>query len=235
MKRFLKRSAFTIVEMVIVIAVIGILATVMVPTISGMIEKANKGADRQFAANLTIQLAMESVDGGIRNESDLRDAVNKCYGKWLDEEKTQLDPDGGDYYNEKLVPKSAKSGNYFWYDYNNGTVFVGTVEEAAEKSAEILAPPAAAQLSATPRAAAMTGTFSPSSLRSDLVEGMYLMGCGGQEGDLVDIISQFEGMNATYLGSDYQDAIAAMYELQDACADLEATDPEKMAVEAFVG
>ena len=115
MKRFLKRSAFTIVEMVIVIAVIGILATVMIPTISGMIERANKSADTQFAASLTIQLAMHSVNGGINSEEDLREAFKEFYDE--------------DYYDTKLVPKAAKSGNHFWYDVETGAVVAATYEK----------------------------------------------------------------------------------------------------------
>ena len=64
MKRFRQRKAFTIVEMVIVIAVIAILATVLVPTISGVIQKANHSADQQFVASLNVQLALWEVDNG---------------------------------------------------------------------------------------------------------------------------------------------------------------------------
>ena len=41
MNNLRQRKAFTIVEMVIVIAVIAILSTVLVPTISGIIQKDN--------------------------------------------------------------------------------------------------------------------------------------------------------------------------------------------------
>ena len=201
MKRFLKRSAFTIVEMVIVIAVIGILATVMIPTISGMIERANKSADTQFAASLTIQLAVESVDGGIRNESDLRNAVNKYYGKW-NEDKTVLEED---YYNTKLVPKAAKSGNYFWYHYDSGTVFAATVEDAPTEAAKLLSSP-----SMDASGGSTSRSFSSASLRSDLIPGLYLMGCKpatGTGGELVDIISQFENLgDAKYFGGEVLDA-----------------------------
>ena len=43
------RKGFTIVELVIVIAVIAILAAVMIPTFSGIVGKAQKsGAEQQF-------------------------------------------------------------------------------------------------------------------------------------------------------------------------------------------
>ena len=128
MKRFLKRSAFTIVEMVIVIAVIGILDTVMVPTISGMIERANKSADTQFAASLTIQLAMHSVNGGINSEEDLREAFKEFYDE--------------DYYDTKLVPKAAKSGYHFWYNTLNGSVTAGTYQDIVDMAGPETAGPA---------------------------------------------------------------------------------------------
>lgn len=50
MKRNNKKG-FTIVELVIVIAVIAILAAVLIPTFSGVIEKANKSSAMQAARN----------------------------------------------------------------------------------------------------------------------------------------------------------------------------------------
>ena len=50
MKRNNKKG-FTIVELVIVIAVIGILAAVLIPTFSSIITEANKSADLQTARN----------------------------------------------------------------------------------------------------------------------------------------------------------------------------------------
>lgn len=45
------KKGFTIVELVIVIAVIAILAAVLIPTFSGVIEKANKNSAMQAARN----------------------------------------------------------------------------------------------------------------------------------------------------------------------------------------
>ena len=49
------RKGFTIVELVIVIAVIAILATVLVPTFSGIIDKANTSAALQNGRNIYNQ------------------------------------------------------------------------------------------------------------------------------------------------------------------------------------
>ena len=45
------KKGFTIVELVIVIAVIGILAAVLIPTFSGIVEKANRTAALENARN----------------------------------------------------------------------------------------------------------------------------------------------------------------------------------------
>ena len=51
MKKTNTKKGFTIIELVIVIAVIGILAAVLIPTFSGAIEKANESAAMQAARN----------------------------------------------------------------------------------------------------------------------------------------------------------------------------------------
>ena len=56
------RKGFTIVELVIVIAVIAILATVLVPTFGNIIEKANKTAAMQEARNELTQRFVENEE-----------------------------------------------------------------------------------------------------------------------------------------------------------------------------
>ena len=65
MKRNNKKG-FTIVELVIVIAVIAILSTVLIPTFGGITAKANKSAAEQMARNgYTENYAKDLSDGKI--------------------------------------------------------------------------------------------------------------------------------------------------------------------------
>ncbi len=52
------KKGFTIVELVIVIAVIAVLAAVLIPTFSSLIAKANLSADQQTVRNINTELAI---------------------------------------------------------------------------------------------------------------------------------------------------------------------------------
>ena len=58
------RKGFTIVELVIVIAVIAILAAVLIPTFSGVIEKANNSKKLQELKNEYTTYAMLTAEEG---------------------------------------------------------------------------------------------------------------------------------------------------------------------------
>lgn len=79
MKNLKNKKGFTIVELVIVIAVIAILAAVLIPTFGGVIEKANYSAAQQEARNLyTEYLAnTENADMDIEYVEVVKD--NKTY------------------------------------------------------------------------------------------------------------------------------------------------------------
>ena len=196
MKNLKQRKAFTVVEMVIVIAVIAILATVLIPTISGVIQKANHSTDVQFAASLNIQLALWEVDNGaIESESDLRNAINEYYGEW------EEDGEGNrtlvtDYYST-LSPKSGKYGYHFWYDVENKQVVVAKYENLTVINGDGVIATAGESVELT---------FSPSSPRSlvlDTDEGekqYFLMDQAGSEGGIVSLLKTFDSIagNADY-------------------------------------
>ena len=58
------KKGFTIVELVIVIAVIAILAAVLIPTFSSLVKKANLSADKQAVREMNMALAADEAKNG---------------------------------------------------------------------------------------------------------------------------------------------------------------------------
>ena len=114
MKRNGKRG-FTIVELVVVIAVVAILAAVLIPTFATVIKKANVSNDVALVRNLNEGLKVEEV-GGKKNDT-MTDALNvaKDYG----------------FEVEKLTPRS--SGEILWDSVNNRFVLLDENGDAVYK------------------------------------------------------------------------------------------------------
>ena len=70
---------FTIVELVIVIAVIAILAAVLIPVFTGVLTDANVSVDKQNISTLNKELQIISVDNEIKNEIDLENALKDIW------------------------------------------------------------------------------------------------------------------------------------------------------------
>ena len=89
------KKGFTIVELVVVIAVIAILAAVLIPTFSGIIRKANISSDTVVAKNLNTAAIAEDADTFEEAIDAVRDAgyyvanlnakASDCYFVWEDE------------------------------------------------------------------------------------------------------------------------------------------------------
>ena len=72
------KKGFTIVELVVVVAVIAILAAVLIPTFSGIIKKANQSKDQQAIANMNKVVA----EAASLDDFDYAgDAINALYAK----------------------------------------------------------------------------------------------------------------------------------------------------------
>lgn len=67
----LRKKGFTIVELVIVIAVIAVLAAVLIPTFSNVIKKADMSVDQQVVRQMNTILATEAIDKNIESLRDV--------------------------------------------------------------------------------------------------------------------------------------------------------------------
>ena len=70
MKKTNTKKGFTIIELVIVIAVIGILAAVLIPTFSNVIDKANATAAMENAKNAYTNFLVDNADKMVMDKAD---------------------------------------------------------------------------------------------------------------------------------------------------------------------
>ena len=75
------RKGFTIVELVIVIAVIAILAGVLIPTFAGITTKAKKSAALQEATNAYKEAYAEAISDGAITANETA-SVTTANGTW---------------------------------------------------------------------------------------------------------------------------------------------------------
>lgn len=121
MKR--NQRGFTIVELVIVIAVIAILAAVLIPTFTSLINKANISADQQAVRQMNTALAIDEAENGrAETVEQALDVLNKA----------------GYKANEYIA--LADGYQFFWDQstnrvvlYNNNGNKIEYPEDAAEK------------------------------------------------------------------------------------------------------
>jgi len=100
----LRKRGFTIVELVIVIAVIAILAAILIPTFSGIIKKANIASDTAMAKNMNTALVMADSEGNT--PEDMGDVLFILYG--------------AGYVLENLNPTT--NGYYFVWDSSTNQI-----------------------------------------------------------------------------------------------------------------
>ncbi len=112
------KKGFTIVELVIVIAVIAILAAVLIPTFSNLINKANTSSDKQLVKNLNTMLASEEPING---------RANTMY------EALQVARSNG-YIVEKLTPTNANNHILWDQTHNRFVLKEGDVITFADES-----------------------------------------------------------------------------------------------------
>lgn len=84
MKNREAKKGFTIIELVIVIAVIGILAAVLIPTFSNVIDKANATAAMENAKNAYTNFLVDNADKMVMESADFYIKSGEYYFKVTD-------------------------------------------------------------------------------------------------------------------------------------------------------
>ena len=129
------KKAFTVVELVIVIAIIAILAAVLIPTFANIIKKANVSKDQQLIRNLNTALASDKAENGGKAHANMTEALEAA--KKFGYEVGKINASGTD--NEILW--DSKNDVFCYYDADKQSVeyipsSVSSVNAPAKESTE---------------------------------------------------------------------------------------------------
>ncbi len=104
------KKAFTVVELVIVIAILAILAAVLIPTFVGLVEKANESNTLKLVKNLNTALKADMPDGKHPTMQSALDAAN-AFG-----------------YDLEKINKSKTDNEILWDSANDCFVYMKEVD-----------------------------------------------------------------------------------------------------------
>lgn len=128
----LNKKGFTLIELVIVIAVIAILAAVLIPTFTNIIQKANESNALTTGSSFYQELFAADLSDGKLDEKDGNVALGSS-DTWKDAGYTLEVPKGGKYtYNVaegKVSTYTFTINGYTVTRAENGTFTVGAAAE----------------------------------------------------------------------------------------------------------
>lgn len=113
-KKFVAKEGFTLVELIVVIAILGILAAVAVPTYSGYIKKAQDAADMQTLSS--IATAVQGVYAGKSTAVTSIEVTKSGTGGTIKVNGTEL--------TASTTPKLSEVTDLCGTTYNFGSNFV---------------------------------------------------------------------------------------------------------------
>lgn len=120
------KKGFTIVELVIVIAVIGILAAVLIPTFTSVIDNANRSAAQSNIKNASTTLLADQADATLPAGVVI---VSGDYYAVVGSDHQVGEVTKGDYITKKTEASYVKAGSIFvtgvtYYSDNTGSTKV---------------------------------------------------------------------------------------------------------------
>ena len=200
-----KRSAFTIVELVIVIAVIAILSAVLIPTFGAIIKDANIAADQTAAATLTTELHVDLMGETIDSEAELMERIAKIDAK-------------------KLTPKSLSYGYHYWFDMENQRIVAERSDIVASKATPVGdGESTSVQSGAQLMSAVLTGDPIAQNNNSVNISFRDVYGIGWYlidgSGTLAEVVETLTNKNTGI--NEFKDAIGKLnaFEIEDALCD----------------
>jgi len=126
MMKFFKRNkkGFSLVELIVVIAILGILATIVVPRIAGQSEQARIAADAATLRSIQGAVAMFHAQNGVFPPDDGAPPANSN-ADYL-ELRTHL-ANFLDLGDPAVMPTAQQAGQQFRYNAANGRVSIGAI------------------------------------------------------------------------------------------------------------
>lgn len=116
-KKLRSNKGFTLVEMVIVLAIIGVIAALAIPIYGNIMEKANQTADEANIKTVETAVAVYQAENGALPSIDEETNTEEAFNELI----TELH--GAGYLKDATLEVNS-DGRSFTYDKSNGTVSI---------------------------------------------------------------------------------------------------------------